>query len=169
MAKHQVDKAFQHPTHLAEIERWGIHGERIVLTNQRIQTQGIQRLFDGQIKRHLHLFIAFAQLIKGNPRAGQRGTQHAVEPCGQYRGPLFLEAAQLEPGRHPVGGNRLGKIEIFEQTVQKRPRRRAARELVRSKLRLFRNLTDAGGIDIQTRQKNPAPRCVHSAAGRSSW
>ena len=37
--------------------------------------------------------------------------------------------------------------------MEKRPRRRAAGELVRRKLRLFRDLTDAGGIDIQTRQK----------------
>ena len=153
MAKHQVDKAFQHTAHLAKIERGGIDGERIVLPNQRIQTQGIQRLFDGQIKRHLHLFITLAKLIEGDLRARQRGSQHAVEPCGQHRRPLFLEAAQLEFFRHPVGRNRLGKIEIFEQTVQKRPRRRAARELVRRKLRLLHDLTDAGGIDVQSRQK----------------
>jgi hypothetical protein len=37
--------------------------------------------------------------------------------------------------------------------VQECPRRCAARELVRRKLRLFGDLTDAGGIDVQTRQQ----------------
>ena len=37
--------------------------------------------------------------------------------------------------------------------MQEGPRRGAARELVRSQLRLFHDFADAGGINIQTRQQ----------------
>jgi hypothetical protein len=149
VAENQVDKAFQHAAHLAEIQRrasaesgsyWRISASR----------RSVQRLFDGQIKRHLHLFIP-RKLIERDPAPGS-GVQHAVQPCGQHRRHCASNRSAAA-FRHPVGGHRLGKIQIFKQAVQERPRRRAARELVRRQLRLFHDFTDAGGIDIQTRQQ----------------
>ena len=153
MTEDQIDKALQHAAHLAEIQRRRVGREGIVLADKRVKALRRQQLGDGQVKCHLHLFIPRRKLIERDIRPRQASLQHAPQPVGQHRRPLRVKPAQLQLLRHPPFRHRLGEVQLLKQAVQEGPRRGAARELVRSQLRLFHDFADAGGINIQTRQQ----------------
>ena len=96
---------------------------------------------------HLHLFLPSAELIERNSALCQRSRQYLRNPLGEYRLPLFAKAVALQLFPHPRRVNRLGKVEVFKQTMQESPRRRPAREVVRRHRRLRLHFSGAGSVE----------------------
>ena len=87
-----------------------------------IKLAGDERFTNRQVKLHLHLFIAVGKLTQANTRFIERCLEDSRDPLGQHRFPLRFKAAEFQFFLYPVRVNRLGKIEVFKQTVQECPR-----------------------------------------------